>query len=379
MKTVRLTACIATALILAACGKDASAPEATQSAAAPAAEEKVLNIYNWSDYIAEDTIANFEAETGIKVTYDVFDSNEVLEAKLMAGGTGYDIVVPSLSFLARQIKAGAFQPLDKSRLSNYGNLDSDLMARIAHSDPDNAHSVPYLWGTTGIGYNVAKVKEALGEDAPVNSWDLVFKPENIAKLKSCGVVMLDTPQEIIPSVLNYLGEDPNSFDEAVIRKAEAVLTAIKPSVRYFHSSQYINDLANGDICVAIGWSGDVFQAADRADEAENGQEIAFSIPKEGAAMWFDMLAMPKDAKHPNNAYLFIDYLLKPDVSAAISSYVAYASGNKAALPMVDPEVLENPGVYPDDETRAKLFTFAVLPPEVDRLFTRIWTTLKTGQ
>lgn len=379
MNKLRLSSCIAATLLLAACGKDASAPQTEQAATAPAAEDKVLNIYNWSDYIAEDTIANFEAETGIKVTYDVFDSNEVLEAKLMAGSTGYDIVVPSLSFLGRQIQAGVFQPLDKAKLSNYGNLDADLMSRIARQDAENAHSLPYLWGTTGIGYNVEKVKAALGEDAPVDSWDLVFKPENMAKLKDCGVTFLDTPQEIIPSVLNYLGEDPNSFDEAVIRKAEPILAAIRKDIRYFHSSQYINDLANGDICVAVGWSGDVFQSADRAEEAGKGVEIAYSIPSQGAAMWFDMLAIPKDAKHPDNAHQFINYLLRPEVSAAISSYVAYASGNKAALSLVDDEVRNNPGVYPDDATRAKLFTFAVLPPDVDRLYTRIWTTLKTGQ
>jgi len=374
MNKFRLSSCIAAVLLLAACGKDASAPQA-----GPVAEDKVLNIYNWSDYIAEDTIANFEKETGIKVTYDVFDSNEVLEAKLMAGSTGYDLVVPSLSFLGRQIKAGVFQPLDRTKLPNYGNLDAELMARIARQDPDNAHSVPYLWGTTGIGYNVDKVKAALGEDAPVNNWDLVFKPENMAKLKDCGVTFLDTPQEIVPSVLNYLGEDPNSFDEAVIRKAEPVLAAIRDNIRYFHSSQYINDLANGDICVAVGWSGDIFQAKTRAEEAAKGVNIAYSIPVQGAAMWFDMLAIPKDAKHPDNAHQFINYLMRPEVSAAISSYVAYASGNQAALPMVDEAVRANTGVYPDAATRAKLFTFAVLPPEVDRQYTRLWTTLKTGQ
>lgn len=381
MKAARLTVAISAVLLLAACGKESSAPRESASApqASAASEEKVLNIYNWSDYIAEDTIANFEAETGIKVTYSVFDSNEVLEAKLMAGNTGYDLVVPSLTFLARQIQAGVFQPIDKSKLSNYGNLDPELMAHIATGDPGNTYSVPYMWGTTGIGYNVDKVKAALGEDAPVNSWDLVFKPENMAKLKGCGVSFLDTPQEIVPLVLNYLGEDPNSFDEAVIRKVEPVLAAVRPYIRYFHSSQYINDLANGDVCVAVGWSGDIFQARDRAEEAGNGQTIAYSIPVQGAAMWFDMAAIPKDAKHPNNAHLFLDYLLRPEVSANISNFVAYASANKAALALVDEELRNNPGVYPDDATRARLFTFKVLPPEIDRIYTRIWTTLKTEQ
>lgn len=373
------------ALALAGCGGDKPATEA--GAAAPAAQggSKVLNVYNWSDYIGEDTIAGFQAETGIKVTYDVFDSNEVLEAKLMAGNTGYDIVVPSLTFLSRQVQAGVFQEIDKSRLSNYGNLDPEFMALLAQNDPGNAHSLPYLWGTTGIGYNAQKVKEVLGEDAPVDSWALVFEPANLAKLKGCGVAILDTPSEIIPPVLQYLGEEPNSFDEAVIQKGVDRLRELRPHITYFHSSQFINDLANGDICVAVGWSGDIIQAQARAAEAAEANpgkpavEVAYSIPKEGAPMWFDMLAIPKDARNVDNAYLFLDYLMRPDVMAGIQNYVMYASANTAALPMVDEAVLGDPGIYPDEETKAKLFTLAVLPPEVDRLFTRHWTTLKTGQ
>jgi putrescine transport system substrate-binding protein len=379
LRTLGLT--IAT-VILAACNQ--APPAATQTAttgtpAAPAAEEKVLNIYNWSDYIGENTIANFEKETGIKVTYDTFDSNEILEAKLVSGNTGYDLVVPSVQYLARQVQAGVFQPLDKSKLTNYGNLDPEIMARIATLDPNNAHALNWLWGTTGIGYNAAKVKAALGPNAPVDSWDLIFKPENISKLKGCGVAVLDTPQEILTAALMYLGEDPNSFDEAVIRKGEALLTKIRPYITEFNSSEYINELANGDICVAVGWSGDVFQAASRAVEAKNGIEIKYNIPKEGAAMWFDMMAIPKDAKHPNNAHLFLNYILRPDVMAGISNYVAYANANKASTPMVDKAILDNPGVYPAPETMKKLFTFAVLPPDVDRLYTRIWTKLKTGK
>lgn len=347
--------------------------------AAPVEEEKVLNIYNWSDYIAEDTVANFEKETGIKVTYDVFDSNEILETKLVTGNTGYDIVVPSLSFLARQIQAGVFQPIDRSKLANYGNLDPKLMATIAHLDADNAHSVPYLWGTTGIGYNVAKVKEVLGEGAVLDSWSMVFEPETLKKLSACGVAMLDTPSEMIPPVLLYLGEEPNSFDAAVIQKAVDRLQQLRPHITYFHSSQYINDLANGDICVAVGWSGDIFQARDRAAEAAKGVEIAYTIPKEGAPVWFDMLAIPKDAKHTDNAYKFIDYLMRPEVIAGISNYVSYANGVAPSLPLIDESVRSNPGVYPSDEVMGKLFSLAVLPPEVDRLFNRHWTTLKTGQ
>ncbi|MEO6173036.1 MAG: polyamine ABC transporter substrate-binding protein [Arenimonas sp.] len=382
MKLRLLTLAIAGLTLVACSNKEATTSNASTPAAAsaaPAAEEKVLNIYNWSDYIAEDTIANFTKETGIKVTYDVFDSNELLEAKMVSGNTGYDLVVPSLQYLSRQVQAGVFQPLDKSKFTNYGNLDPTIMATIAKLDPDNAHAVNWLWGTTGIGYNVAKVKAALGDKAPVDSWDLVFKPENISKLKGCGVAVLDTPAELLPIALNYLGEDPNSFDEAVIRKGEALLTSVRPYITEFNSSEYINELANGDICVAVGWSGDVFQAKTRAEEAKNGIEVNFNIPKEGAPMWFDMMAIPKDAKHPNNAHLFLDYIMRPQVMADISNYVAYANANKASTPLVDKAVLENPGVYPTPEATKKLFTFAVLPPEVDRIYTRIWTKLKTGK
>ncbi len=384
MKLRTLTFVLAT-LLLAGCNRESAAPAApaaSTTAAMPAAatdDEKVLNIYNWSDYIAEDTIANFEKETGIKVTYDVFDSNEMLEAKLVTGNTGYDLVVPSLQYLSRQVQAGVFQPLDKSKLTNYGNLDPEIMARIAKLDPDNAHAVNWLWGTTGIGYNVAKVKAALGPNAPVDSWDLVFKPENISKLKGCGVAVLDTPSEMLPIALNYLGENPVSVDEAVIRKGEALLIKIRPYITQFNSSEYINGLANGDICLAVGWSGDVFQAASRAEEAKSGIEIKYIIPKEGAPMWFDMMAIPKDAKHPNNAHLFLDYIMRQEVMAGITNYVAYANANKASTPMVDKAVLENLGIYPTPDTMKKLFTFAVLPPDVDRLYTRIWTKLKTGK
>ncbi|MBK7043326.1 MAG: extracellular solute-binding protein [Rhodanobacteraceae bacterium] len=368
--------------VLAGCGggdKPADSSATSPTPAAAADEEKVLNVYNWSDYIAEDTVANFEKETGIKVTYDVFDSNEILETKLVTGNTGYDIVVPSLSFLARQVKAGVFQPIDKSKISNYGNLDPKLMATIAELDEGNTHSVPYMWGTTGIGYNVAKVKEVLGDSVPLDSWAMVFEPENLKKLSACGVALLDTPSEMIPPVLKYLGEEPNSFDSAVIQKAIDRLGQLRPFITYFHSSQYINDLANGDICVAIGWSGDIFQARDRAEEADKGVEIAYSIPKEGAPIWFDMLAIPKDAKHPNNAYKFIDYLMRPEVAASNSNYLSYANGVAPSLPLIDESVRSNPGVYPSEEVMGKLFSLAVLPPEVDRSFNRHWTTLKTGQ
>jgi putrescine transport system substrate-binding protein len=344
-----------------------------------AAEEPVLHVYNWSYYIAEDTLENFTKETGIKVIYDVFDSNEVLEAKLLAGSTGYDVVVPSASFLGRQIQAGVFMPLDRSKLPNYKNLDEALMKRLETVDPDNKYSVPYLWGTTGIGYNVNKVKEALGDDAPVESWDLVFKPENVSKLKSCGVAFLDAPTEIFAAMLNYMGRDPNSFDKKDYDAATAELLKIRPHITYFHSSQYINDLANGDICVAIGWSGDVLQAADRAAEADAGVEVGYNIPAEGALMWFDMLAIPKDAKQPDNAHKFIDYLMRPDVIAGISNYVAYANGNAAADSLVDAEIKADPGIYPTEAAKENLYTAKIFPPKVDRVITRSWTKVKTGR
>ena len=373
---LKLLGLAVSALMLASCGKkEGDAPAMASSAE----EEKVLNVYNWSDYIAPDTLAKFEKETGIKVTYDVFDSNEVLETKLVTGNTGYDVVVPSLTFLARQIQAGVFMPLDKTKIPNLANMDPEIQANIAKLDPGNAHSVNYLWGTTGIGYNVKKIREIFGDAAPVDSWALVFDPVNLAKLKECGVYMLDTPSEIIPPVLNFLGEDPNSFDPVVIAKAEARLKELRPYITQFHSSEYINALANGDACVAVGWSGDIFQAATRAQEANNGVEIAYVIPKEGAPMWFDMMAIPKDAKHPNNAHAFINFILRPEIAAEISNYVAYASANKAALANIDAELKANPGVYPTEEAKKGLFSLAVLPPEVDRLFNRIWTGLKTGQ
>lgn len=353
----------------------------TEGAPAPAAggeEEKVLNIYNWSDYIAEDTIPNFEKETGIKVRYDVFDSNEVLEAKMLAGKTGYDLVVPTANFLARQVHAGVFQKLDKSKLTNYGNLDPEMMKTLSKYDPDNAYSVPWMWGTTGVGYNVAKIKERM-PDAPIGSWDLVLKPENAAKFADCGITMLDAPTEVMASILNYLGKDPASEDPKDLEAAEALMMQLRPHIKYFHSSQYINDLANGEICLAIGWSGDVFIAKSRAEEAGQGTEIGYFIPDGGAEVWFDLMAIPADAPHPNNAHLFINYILRPEVVAAISNFVTYANANAAATQFVDDAVKNNPAIYPPPEVKAKLFPNPVHTAEYDRLLTRSWTRIKTGE
>jgi len=339
------------------------------------AQEKVVNVYNWSDYIAEDTIANFEAATGIKVNYDVYDNNEIVDAKLLAGNSGYDIVVPSGNFLERQIKAGLILPLDKSKLTNLGNLDPAVMATAAEQDPDNAHGVPYMINTIGLGYNVAKVTEALGANVPLDSWDLLFKPELVEKLASCGVTVLDSPSEVMGIALHYLGLDPNSEAEEDLAKAEALMTSIKPHIRYFHSSQYIDDLGNGEVCLSLGYSGDIFIASDNAAE---GVEINYLIPKEGAATLFDFLAIPGDAPNPENALAFINYILEPQVVAAITNYVFYANPNLPALEFVNDEVKSNPGIYPPAETIAKAFVMKAHAPEYEEVLTRTWTRIKTG-
>ncbi|MGB7288165.1 MAG: polyamine ABC transporter substrate-binding protein, partial [Salaquimonas sp.] len=304
-----------------------------------------LKIFNWSDYIDEEVLSDFTKETGIEITYDVFDSNEVLETKLLAGGTGYDIVVPTAAFLSRQIQAGVFQKLDKAALPNLANMWKEIEDNAAKYGPLNDYSINYMWGTTGIGYNVEKVKEITGEDAIV-SWDTVFVPENIAKFKDCGVMMLDAPDEIIPAALNYLGLDPNTSNQEDLAKAEELLLSIRPYVQKFHSSEYINALANGDICLAVGWSGDVLQARDRADEADNGVTVAYSIPNEGAMMWFDQMAITADAVNVKEATMFLDYIMRPEVIAKASNYVYYANGNKASQPLLEEDLINDPGVYP---------------------------------
>ena len=348
------------------------------SIVAGAADEKVLNVYNWSDYIAEDTISNFEERTGIKVNYDVFDSNEVLEAKLLAGNSGYDVVVPSASFMERQIKAGVFGKLDRSKLANYGNLDAAILKRVAAHDPGNEHAVPYMWGTTGFGYDINKVEATL-PGAPVDSWRMLFDPEVASKLSGCGVTLLDAPTEVFANLMAFLGRDPNSESNEDVRLFEEHMMKIRPHVKYFHSSQNINDLANGEICVAMGWSGDMLIARDRAAEAEQGVEIAYTIPREGAVIWFDNLAIPSDAPHPENAHLFLDYIMEPEVAAAISNYVFYANANSTSLPHVDDEVKTDPGIYPSDAVKANLFPDLADSAKFTRLLTRAWTRVKTGQ
>jgi len=342
------------------------------------ARAETLNVYNWSDYIAEDTIEKFEKATGIKVNYDVYDSNEVLEAKMLAGSSGYDIVVPTSDFLQRQAAAGAYQELDKSKLTNLKNMDPALMANAAAYDEGNKYAVIYMWGTTGIGVNVGKVKERLGDDIPLNSWELVFDPEKMAKLADCGVSFLDAPTEIIPAAMNYLGLDPKSTNKSDFEKAALLLEKVRPHIRYFHSSQYINDLANGDVCVSVGWSGDIVQAQTRATEAKNGVEISYIIPKEGALQWFDLMAIPIDAPNPSAAHKFINFIMDPQITADITNYVAYANGNAASMSLVDDEIKSDTSIFPTPEASKKLWGAKVYDARTDRAITRIWTKVKTG-
>ena len=351
---------------------------ATLALLAGTAMAEEVRVYNWSDYIDEGLLEKFEAETGIELIYDVFDSNEVLETKMLAGSSGYDVVVPTGTFLQRQITAGAFQKLDKAQLSNMGNMWSVIADRTAKYDPDNAYSINYMWGTTGIGVNEARVREVLGADAPVTSWDLVFKPENMEKLAECGVHFLDAPAEIIPAALNYIGEDPDSHDVDVIAQAEGVLMPVRPYVQKIHSSEYINALANGDICVAVGWSGDILQARDRAAEAENGVEISYYAPDEGALMWFDQMAIPVDAPNPSGAHKFLNFIMDAQNMAAASNYVYYANGNKASQQYLEEDVIGDPAIYPSAEAMQSTYTTTPYPPKVQRVVTRLWTKIRSG-
>ncbi|MFZ4963692.1 polyamine ABC transporter substrate-binding protein [Pseudomonas gingeri] len=343
------------------------------------AADKVVKMYNWSDYIGPDTLKNFEQDSGIKVQYDIFDTNEMLEAKLLSGHSGYDLVVPSSQFLSKQIRAGAYQPLQRSLLGNWNHLDPRLMKRLEAADPGNRYAVPYMWGTVGIGYNEEKVRAVLGKDVVLDSWSMVFDPKNLEKLKSCGVAFLDAPVKIIPQALLYLGLDPNSLKPEDYKKASALLMSLRPSVTYFNSSKYTADLANGDICVAIGYSGDVAQARSRAHEAGKNVDIRYLIPKEGVNLWFDMLAIPKDAGNAAGANQLIDYLLRPEVIAPVSNYVGYANPNKDATALMDPKVSGDPGIYPGDDVINHAFVSADLPEKIQRVITREWSRIKSGQ
>jgi putrescine transport system substrate-binding protein len=343
-----------------------------------AAAERVVNVFNWSDYIDAKALDDFTRETGIKVIYDTYDSNEMLETRLLAGATGYDVVVPSAPFLARQIRAGVLTPLDKSKLPNAKNLWPEIQAKLAPYDPGNRYAVDYMWYTTGIAYNVEKVKERLG-DKPLVSWEQVLRPENLKKFSDCGVYVVDSPEDLFSVALNYLKLDPNSKRPEDIGRAEALLVALRPYIKKFHSSEYINALANGDICLAIGWSGDTYQAKARAEEANNGVEISFVIPREGSLVTLDALAIPKDAPHPDEAHAFIDYLMRPDVAARNSNASRFANGVIASRPLLDPAILDNKWIYPDAATMTKLFAVTAPDLVLQRTVTRAWTHVKTGR
>jgi putrescine transport system substrate-binding protein len=348
------------------------------AASAVSAADRVVNVYNWSDYIDETIITDFEKETGIKVNYDVFDSNEILETKMLTGSSGYDIVTPSGPFLKRQISAGVFQKLDKSKLPNLKHSWDDIQKVTASFDPDNAYSVNYMWGTTGIGFSKTKVDERI-KDAPIDSYSLIFDPVNAAQLADCGIYILDAPTETIPAALKYLGLDPNTKNKADIKKAEDTFNNIRQFVRKFHSSEFISALANGDACAVLGWSGDILQARDRAEEADNGIVVGYRIPKEGAQVWFDQMAIPTDAKNVAEAHIFLDYLLRPEVIAKASNYINYANGNKASQTFLDKAVLEDTAIYPDSKTMKELFTHTADGPKYTRHLNRTWTRIKTGQ
>jgi putrescine transport system substrate-binding protein len=346
---------------------------------AQAQEEKVLNIYNWSDYIAEDTIQNFEKETGIKVRYDTFDNNEIVHAKLVAGKTGYDIVVPSSGWAKLQMEGGLLRKLDKAQLPNLKNLDPDIQSQIASLDPGNQYLVNWLWGYTTIGINTAKVKAALGaEPMPANVWELFFNPKYVSKLKSCGVSVLDSASEVLPPALHYLGKDPFSKNAADYQEASALLKSVRPYVTLFSSSGYINDMASGSICLALGWNGDINIARRRAIEGKTGQDVVALIPKTGGVLFFDMMAIPADAPHPKNAQLFMNYIMRPEVDAALTNKVFYANPNKESRKFIKPDIAQNPSVFPSSAEMATMIPPKALTNDLRRLMTRVYTSFKTG-
>ncbi len=365
-----------TCLVLVAAAAIATA---IAPASAEARKERIVNVYNWTDYVAPTTVEDFSKEAGIKVRYDTFDSNDTLETKLLAGKSGYDVVVPTAYFLERQIKAGVFQKLDKAKLPNLAHVWPDIAKRLAVYDPGNQYAVNYMWGTTGIGFNVKKAREVLGPDGKIDSWDIVFKPENLAKFKDCGVHLLDSSDDILLAALSYLGLDPNTSKEADLQKAADLVTRLRPSVRKFHSSEYITALASGEICFVVGFSGDIKQAQKRAVEAKNGIDIGYVIPKEGAQLWFDNLAIPRDARNVAEAYEFINYLQKPEVAAKNSNFISYANGNLASQKLIDKAILEDKTIYPDETMMTRLYTYHAHDAKTVRLMNRLWTRIKTGK
>jgi putrescine transport system substrate-binding protein len=348
-------------------------------AAVPAFGQGQVNVYNWSDYIAEDQLKAFEKASGIKVNYTTYDSNEILEAKLRAGRSGYDVVVPTASpFFVRQLAAGLYKPLDTARLKNLKNLDPEIMGALAKYDPGNAHGIPWMWGTTGIGYNVAAIKKRMA-DAPVDSLKMIFDPAVVSKFADCGVMVLDSATDVFPAALKYLGLDPDSKKPEDLAKAADVVKAVRPFIRKFHSSEYINALAGGDICLAFGYSGDIFQARDRAAKAKDKQDIAYAIPREGSLLWIDVAAIPKDAPNADNALRFLDFMLEPKVAAASSELTGYANANLPATALLPKDISGNPLIYPPANVRATFYTITAGTAEQTRERTRLWTTVKTGR
>ena len=345
---------------------------------AASAQDRVVNVYNWSDYIGEGVLEDFTKETGIEVVYDVYDSNEVLETKLLAGGSGYDVIVPTDRNLARMIQAGVILPLDPAKVPNLANQWPEIAARLETFDPGLQYSTNYMWGTTGIGYNVDKIAERM-PDAPVDSWAMLFDPDVVSKFADCGVHLIDSADDVLPAALNYLGLNPDSKDPAELQQAGDLLKTVRPYIQKFHSSEYVNGLANGDICLAMGYSGDVLQSRDRAAEAANNVTVEYSIPKEGAVIWLDNFAVPADAPHPDEAFAFIDFMLRPDIAARNSNYVFYANGNLASQAELADEVSSDTAIYPDEATLANLYVTTPADPRTQRELTRIWTEVKTGQ
>jgi putrescine transport system substrate-binding protein len=370
------------ACMVLGCTQHPSGPSASQAtdhstASSPYDSEKILNIYSWMDYIAPDTVAKFEKETGIKVRYATYDNNEVLETKLLTGHTDYDVVIPTENFFDRQLKAGVYRKLDKAALSNLANTDPEIMHRLSEHDPGNLYAVPYMWTTTGLGYNVDLVRARLGANV-TDSWGLLLDPSNAAKLQDCGISIIDSPLDVFESAIIYLGRDPGRLDPADVAAASEVLRKIRPFVRYIDPAQYIADLAGGNICISLGWSGDVEQARRRAKEASSGAHIAYIVPREGALITVDMMAIPADAPHPRNAQIWINYLLRPDVIAAITNYINYPNGNSASLPLVTDTIRNDESIYPNAATRARLHTNKAVPLDYSRLVTREWTRFRTG-
>jgi putrescine transport system substrate-binding protein len=343
------------------------------------AQERKVNFFNWSNYMAPGVLKDFARETGIKVVYDTFDANETLETRLLAGKSGYDLVVPTAYFLQRQIKANVFQKLDKLKLPNLANAWPLVTERLAVYDPGNQYAANFMWGTTGIGYNVKMVQKILGPDAVIDSWDVVFKPESLSKFRDCGVHMLDSADDIFPAALSYLGLDPNSTRQSDLEQAADLIGKIRPFVRKFHSSEYLSALATGEICLVVGWSGDILQARSRAAEANNGIEIGYVIPKQGAQMFFDNLVIPADARNVTEALELINYLYRPEVAARNTNFLSYANGNLASQKLIDPKILNDRNIYPDDAKLAKLFVITSRDPATQRIINRLWTKVKTGR